>query len=148
MAHTRSIKAGPAHDRKRSGKADGPGFRPNKRLGQHFLVDRKIIHKIITRARFRHVVAVEKDRNLTLSLEKKLHRSGITNVTLVNADILKWDFREIESAPSSKIQVIGNLPYNISSPFLKKLIENRHRVARAVLMFQLEVGRRITACPG
>ncbi|MBW1736474.1 MAG: ribosomal RNA small subunit methyltransferase A [Deltaproteobacteria bacterium] len=172
MAHTRSIKAGPAHDRKRSGKADGPGFRPNKRLGQHFLVDRKIIHKIITRARFQasdlvleigpgqgsltlplartvcHVVAVEKDRNLTLSLEKKLHRSGITNVTLVNADILKWDFREIESAPSSKIQVIGNLPYNISSPFLKKLIENRHRVARAVLMFQLEVGRRITACPG
>jgi 16S rRNA (adenine1518-N6/adenine1519-N6)-dimethyltransferase len=172
MAQFTSIRAGPAGSHESSGKRGGERFRPKKRLGQHFLVDRRIIQKIINLSGFQasdmvleigpgrgsltlplarrvcHIVAVEKDSNLTLSLEKHLHRSGITNVTLINQDILKWDFREMDSGPSSKIHVIGNLPYNISSPFLEKLIGNRQRVARAVLMFQLEVGRRITACPG
>lgn len=172
MAQFGSIRVGSTGNRKSSGKPGGGRFRPKKRLGQHFLVDRRIIQKIIHCAGFqasdsvleigpgkgsltlplagrvRRIVAVEKDRNLTLSLEKQLHKSSITNVTLVNQDILEWDFREMDSVVSSKIYVIGNLPYNISSPFLKKLMANRQRIARAVLMFQLEVGRRITARPG
>ena len=44
--------------------------------------------------------------------------------------------------------VIGNLPYNISTPVLEKLIKNRDLIGRAVLMFQLEVARRLTAPPG
>jgi 16S rRNA (adenine1518-N6/adenine1519-N6)-dimethyltransferase len=69
-------------------------------------------------------------------------------VTLVNRDILQWDFDEVGPQSSTRIQVIGNLPYNISSPFLEKLTENRHLVGRAILMFQLEVAKRLTASPG
>ena len=148
------------------------GLRPKKRLGQHFLVDRGTIQRIISHAGFQpsdivleigpgqgaltfplarsvgQVFAVEKDSHLAGLLKDKLSRAGIANVTLVNQDILKWDFNEISMPSSVKIQVIGNLPYNISSPFLEKLVENRSLVSRAVLMFQLEVARRLTASPG
>jgi len=172
MAQFKSLTAGSKGSQKKSGKADGERFRPKKSLGQHFLVNRRIIQKIVHLAGFqssdlvleigpgkgsltvpiarqvRHIVAVEKDSDLTLLLEKRLYKSGITNVTLVNKDVLKWDFQEMDFAPLSKFIVIGNLPYNISSPFLEKFLQNRERFTRAVLMFQLEVGRRITASPG
>jgi 16S rRNA (adenine1518-N6/adenine1519-N6)-dimethyltransferase len=94
------------------------------------------------------VVGVEKDAQLVSSLKKNLSRKGIVNVTLISHDILKWDFREICLSPFSKIKVIGNLPYNISTPFLDKLIENRAFISKAVLMFQLEIAKRLTALPG
>lgn len=148
------------------------GFRPKKSLGQHFLHDLRIIHRIVTCAGFRdsdlvveigpgkgaltmplarsvgHVVAIEKDIRLINLLNKKLKRENIDNVTLVNRDILKWDFREIKLPLSTRIGVIGNLPYNISTPFLEKLIDNRAFIDRAVLMFQLEIGKRLTSSPG
>jgi len=175
LAHTRSIKPGPAHHRplqRVSGRIGGPGFRAKKRLGQHFLVEPEIINKIIGLAGFQssdlvleigpgqgaltlplartvgHVVAVEKDAQLVNALQKRLNRAGITNVTLINHDILKWDFREIRPPLSARLLVIGNLPYNISSPVLEKLIKNRELIRRAVLMFQLEVAKRLTASPG
>ncbi len=147
-------------------------FRPKKGLGQHFLLDSKITKKILARSRFGvsdlvleigsgrgaltlplarsvgHVVAVEKDRYLAESLEQKLSGAGISNVTLINDDILSFDLSKIFPAGSGKIQVIGNLPYNISSPILHKLTENRSLIARAVLMFQLEVAARLTASAG
>jgi len=147
-------------------------FHPKKRLGQHFLFNPRIIQKILSSARFGRtdpvleigpgkgaltlplaglvgqVVAVEKDEQLVGLLQEKLAGEGITNVTLVNCDILKWDFRNIALSPSSRLYVIGNLPYNISTPFLEKLIENRAYVNRAVLMFQLEIAKRLTALPG
>ena len=146
-------------------------IRPNKRLGQNFLVDPVTIEKIIGATRFSeqdtvleigaglgaltlplsrsvaHVVAVEKDRRLVESLKRELNRLKISNVTLVQGDILSFDFAGIQPAPLKKIQVAGNLPYNISSPVLKKLMENRQYVARAVLMFQWEVAKRLTAVP-
>ena len=149
-----------------------PRLRPSKKLGQHFLIDRNIIDKIITIAGFRasdpvleigpgtgaltlplskvvdHIVAVEKDAFLIELLKERLYEEGITNVTLINHDILRWDFHEAIPPSSTKIQVIGNLPYNISTPFLEKLIKNRGLLARAVLMFQLEVAERLTALPG
>jgi 16S rRNA (adenine1518-N6/adenine1519-N6)-dimethyltransferase len=153
-------------------KASSSGFRPKKRLGQHFLTDSKIIHEIIALSRFQpsdlileigpglgaltlplarsvsHVVAVEKDINLVHVLKKKLSRAGITNVTFVNRDILAFDIHEIRPSPSKKIKIIGNLPYNISSPFMERLAENRDLIGRAVLMFQLEFAKRIAASPG
>lgn len=148
------------------------GFRPSKRLGQHFLTDPHIIHEIVSRAGFnssdhileigsglgaltrplaplvRQIWAVEKDARLTRSLEKSLSQDGVANVTLINADILKLDIQELPGLPQKKIQVIGNLPYNISSPFLEKLIKNRDLISKAVLMFQVELARRLVSPPG
>ena len=147
-------------------------FRPKKRLGQHFLKDRGFIHEIITGAklgRFDHVLeigaglgaltiplsrrvrwifAVEKDSLLAARLEKSLSLEGIENVTVIHADALKLDFRHITGLTGEKIKVLGNLPYNISSPFLEKLKKNKELVSRAVLMFQLEFARRLIATPG
>jgi 16S rRNA (adenine1518-N6/adenine1519-N6)-dimethyltransferase len=147
-------------------------FRPTKRLGQHFLKDPLLIHEIIRRAGFKRpdqvleigpglgaltlplagsvqrIWAVEKDTRLIPMLEKRLSREGVHNVTLINADVLKWDFNVFSPLWEEKIQVIGNLPFNISSPFLEKLIKNRNRVNRAILMFQLDLARRLTASPG
>ncbi len=150
----------------------GPRFRPKKWLGQHFLIDTKVIKRIVSRAGFHssdmilevgpgqgaltmplarsvgHVFAVEKDPCLTSLLREKLSRAGISNVTLFNHDILSFDIHENLAPHQEKIQVIGNLPYNISTPFLERLIEYSDLIDRAVLMFQLEVAKRITASPG
>jgi len=149
-----------------------PGFSPKKSLGQNFLVDPWFIHTLVSYTMFqpsdlileigpglgaltipiarlvRHVVAVEKDTALIDLLNEKLSRAGITNVTLINKDILTFDISGIRAPSSSKIQVIGNLPYNISSPLLGKLLENREVIRKAVLMFQSEVARRLSASPG
>jgi 16S rRNA (adenine1518-N6/adenine1519-N6)-dimethyltransferase len=146
-------------------------LQPDKRLGQHFLINADIPGKIISSAGFRSsdvvleigpgqgaltlplsrtvssILAVEKDIRLTDFLRKRLSDSGITNVNLVCQDILRFDFDAIPLPPSEKIQVIGNLPYNISSPVLKKLMHHRDRLSRAVLMFQREVAERLTASP-
>jgi 16S rRNA (adenine1518-N6/adenine1519-N6)-dimethyltransferase len=94
------------------------------------------------------IVAIEKDPLLTDELRKRLSLAGIKNVDLINGDILKIDFAQIPLKPPNKIKIIGNLPYNISSPFLEKLTQNRDIVSRAVLMFQFEFARRLTAAPG
>ena len=147
-------------------------MRAKKRLGQHFLRDPAVIGQIIRRARFgpkdavveigpglgaltlplaesvRRVIGIEKDPRLVEILEKKLLRKGIGNVTLIREDVLKADFREIARSLGESLQLIGNLPFNISSPFLEKLIRSRDIVTRAVLTFQAEVGRRLAAGPG
>jgi 16S rRNA (adenine1518-N6/adenine1519-N6)-dimethyltransferase len=147
------------------------GLRPIKKLGQHFLVDPSVIARILGEASLNpkvpvveigpgrgaltlplarsvdHLLAVEKDSRLSSLLKKKLVKEGIDNVTIFNEDILKWDFNEIGLADHSEIQVIGNLPYNITSPVIEKLIKNRGIISRAILMFQKEVANRLTASP-
>jgi 16S rRNA (adenine1518-N6/adenine1519-N6)-dimethyltransferase len=81
-------------------------------------------------------------------LRKTLQRAGIDNVILVCGDILKLDFHEVLKDQEEKIYVIGNLPYNISSPFLEKIIKNKELVRRAVLTFQLELANRLVGSPG
>ena len=172
MAQPGSIKLGAISRPDHSGGVGPRKFRPKKRLAQHFLVDPKVIHKILMRAGFRnsdwvleigpgrgaltlplarsvqHIVAVEKDARLVHFLQERLDLAGITNVTVINHDILEWDFREIELPATTKIKVAGNLPYNISSPVLEKLIESKHILSKAILMFQLELAKRLTASPG
>lgn len=159
MAHTGSIKS-----------ASIP--RPKKRLGQHYLVNPAVIDEIVARSGFQssdlvleigpgmgaltlplaplvgHIIAVEKDGELVNVLGEKLTRAGVTNVTIINRDILEWDLNEINPFGLSRIQVAGNLPYNISSFVLEKLIDNRAKLGRAVLMFQSEFAKRLTASPG
>ena len=147
-------------------------LRPKKSLGQHFLKDKEIVREIVYKARFdsadrvleigpglgaltlllarrvHHVIAVEKDSRLTDILNKKLSAEKIENVHLINEDILKLDFSRILSLHERTLRVIGNLPYNISSPILEKLVENSHMVNRAVLMLQSELADRLIANTG
>lgn len=147
-------------------------FRPKKRLGQHFLRDRDVIAEIIERSgimesddileigaglgaltiplsvRAGRVVAVEKDRRLTEILGKKLSREGINNVILINDDILKMDLGKVIVPSDKKLKAIGNLPYNISSPFLERLFKHRGLISTAFLMFQYEFAERLLASPG
>jgi 16S rRNA (adenine1518-N6/adenine1519-N6)-dimethyltransferase len=153
-------------------KKDRDTLRPNKRLGQHFLRDRSVISEIIGRSGFlktddileigpglgaltlplsghvNSIIAVEKDGRLAETLEKRLSHEGITNVTLITDDILKFDPRCIDRPSGGKIKAIGNLPYNISSPFLERLFKHRDLITMAVLMFQYEFAERLLASPG
>ncbi|WP_319576577.1 16S rRNA (adenine(1518)-N(6)/adenine(1519)-N(6))-dimethyltransferase RsmA [uncultured Desulfobacter sp.] len=94
----------------------------------------------------KQVVAVEKDRRIIPLLEGELAEEEIRNVTIINQDILKTDIRQI--AGTEKLVVIGNLPYNISSQILFKLITVRQVVTRAFLMFQKELAERLLSSPG
>lgn len=149
-------------------------LRPDKRLGQHFLIDRNIVNRIIALSGFsssdvvleigpglgavtiplsrsvRHIVAVEKDRRLIPVLKDRLYRADIHNVTLINQDILSWNFLDAldHMCSGSRLKIIGNLPYNISSPLLERMIEQREMIDRAVVMLQKEVAERLTALPG
>jgi 16S rRNA (adenine1518-N6/adenine1519-N6)-dimethyltransferase len=147
-------------------------FRPQKSLAQHFLTNRKAIYKIVHRSGFglsdvvleigpgkgaitlplargvSHVFAVEKDPQLFALLGEKISQAGISNITLIHGDILKLDLDPIFTPHQDKIQVIGNLPYNISSPCLELLVARRSRIGRAVLMFQRELASRLAAAPG
>jgi 16S rRNA (adenine1518-N6/adenine1519-N6)-dimethyltransferase len=144
-------------------------FRPKKSLGQHFLRDPLVIEQILAGAELdksatvleigsgmgaltfplascvRHVIAVEKDGTLAEKLRAGLSREGIGNVTLIHEDILKLDMARLSE---EKIQVIGNIPYNISSPLIEQLIRNRELVSRAILTLQHELAARLTASPG
>jgi 16S rRNA (adenine1518-N6/adenine1519-N6)-dimethyltransferase len=145
---------------------------PQKRLGQHFLADRAVVRKMIDlmaldgseivleigpglgaltfplAERVGRVVAVEKDQRLFHLLSERLKMEGIQNVTLLHHDILKVDLLALTGGGSGKIRVVGNLPYNISSPMLEMVILERERVERAVFMLQLEVAQRLAAKPG
>jgi len=92
------------------------------------------------------VTAVEKDRRMIPLLEGELAEAGICNVTIVNQNILKTDIKEI--ADGARLTVVGNLPYNISSQILFKLVRTRSVVDRAFLMFQKELATRLLASPG
>lgn len=148
------------------------GFRPKKGLGQHFLQDDDMGRKMVSLAGFREsdhileigpglgaltlllagsvqkIIAVEKDPLLAAKLQKQMDLEGIRNVTLVTGDILRLDFGDRSFFGEKSMGVIGNLPYNISSPILEKLIQNRELFHRAVLMFQAEFAKRVSASPG
>ena len=92
------------------------------------------------------VVAVEKDRRIIPLLESELSDAGISNVSIINQNILKTDIFKI--ADGEKLVVMGNLPYNISSQILFKLVKARSVLSRAFLMFQKELAGRLIASPG
>lgn len=148
------------------------GLRPQKRLGQNFLSDASTARMIVSRAGVRpedivieigsglgaltlplaraarKVYAIEKDRSLSAILESELPANGISNVDLVEADVLQLNWVDLARRAGSPLTVFGNLPYNISSQVVVRLIELRRYVARAVLMFQRELAARLAAAPG
>jgi 16S rRNA (adenine1518-N6/adenine1519-N6)-dimethyltransferase len=143
--------------------------RAKKRLGQNFLVDETYARRVVGAFAPREgetvveigpgrgaltamllesgarVVAVEFDRDLVALLRARF--SARSNFTLVEADALDVDFCAAV-APSASARVVANLPYNISTAILQRLIEQRRCVAEMVLMLQREVVERIAAPPG
>ena len=144
---------------------------PKKQLGQNFLSDPSTAEMIINRSGIgsgdtllevgaglgaltipaarasKKLYAVEKDQGLIDLLKTELLVYKISNTTLINSDILQLDLKQFVEDESEKIIVIGNLPYNISSMLLVRLINNRNIVSRAILMFQKEMAKRIYAAP-
>jgi len=93
-----------------------------------------------------HVTAVETDVRLIPLLQQELDTENLKNVTIIHKNILKVDITDL--ARDKKFVVIGNLPYNISSQILIKLVEERRCIETAFLMFQKELAKRIIAKPG
>ncbi|MBU1195604.1 MAG: ribosomal RNA small subunit methyltransferase A [Proteobacteria bacterium] len=93
-----------------------------------------------------HVTVVEKDFRLVPLLKQELENAGLNHVTILTMDALKLDIRTI--VKDQKLVVIGNLPYNISSQILFKLVEDSQYIEKAFLMFQKELATRILAAPG
>jgi 16S rRNA (adenine1518-N6/adenine1519-N6)-dimethyltransferase len=94
----------------------------------------------------RHVTVVEKDRRLIPLLTQTLESEGIDWVKVLNQDFLKTDIASL--AEGRKLWVMGNLPYNISSQILFRLIRSRGVIGKACLMFQRELADRILTPPG
>ena len=93
-----------------------------------------------------HVTAVEKDAHLIPLLQQELDNENLSHVHIVNKDVMKIDIKAL--AGDKKLVIIGNLPYNISSQILIKLVEERSCIDEAFLMFQKELAKRILAPPG
>lgn len=143
---------------------------PRKKLGQSFLIDKNVIRKISAAAQVTEndivveigagigimtedlaqnaakLIAVEIDDKLVEVLKDKL--SKYNNVQIYHGDILKFDFGTVARNGQQKIKVIGNVPYNISSPLLFRLISFRKFIDSFVLMLQKEVVQRLVAAPG
>jgi 16S rRNA (adenine1518-N6/adenine1519-N6)-dimethyltransferase len=94
------------------------------------------------------VLAVEVDRHLIPRLRERLAEHQLTNVEIVEQDILAFDFEEAAAKKFGPLKVVGNLPYSISSPVVFRLLALRRLIPLAVLMFQREVADRIAAPPG
>ena len=147
-------------------------LRPKKYMGQNFLSDPSTAETIISRAHLssedvvleigaglgaltivlarvvKRVYAVEKDHQLIELLKTELLANRISNCEVIVKNILEMDLHAISDTTGSKITVIGNLPYGISSQILIKLIQSRSAIERTVLMFQKELAQRIAAQPG
>ena len=137
---------------------------PRKRFGQNFLVDHRIINQIISTISPKnddsiieigpgkgaitfpiieyldHLSVIEIDRDLVSMLKSKEQEK----LTIFQTDALTFDFSQI----SNKLRVIGNLPYNISSPLLFHLLDYRKQIIDMTFMLQKEVVDRIVAPPG
>lgn len=94
----------------------------------------------------RQVVVVEKDRRLVPLLRQELENQDIDWVEILNTDVMKTDIAAL--AKDKKLVVISNLPYNISSQILFRLVQERVYIEKAFLMFQKELAVRILASPG
>ena len=142
------------------------GHLPRKRFGQHFLVDSGVIDAIVraiapregqalveigpglgalTRPlleRVSRLTVVELDRDLAARLRRN------PALQVVEADVLTVDFRALSAVAGQPLRVVGNLPYNISTPILFHLLEVADAVVDQHFMLQKEVVDRMVAAPG
>jgi len=148
------------------------GFRFQKKYGQNFLIDPRVLEKIVRAADItpedfvleigpgigtmtqylaeaaRAVAAVEIDRNLIPILADTL--GEYKNVTVINEDILKVDIAALacERNGGRPVKVVANLPYYITTPIIMGIFEKQAPVASITVMVQKEVAERMRAEPG
>jgi 16S rRNA (adenine1518-N6/adenine1519-N6)-dimethyltransferase len=142
--------------------------RPRKRFGQHFLHDAQVIERIVAAidpkpgqrlveigpgegvltgpvlARAGRLDVVELDRDLAATLADRLGQPA--GLTIHQADALKFDFASL--ATDGPIRVIGNLPYNISTPLIFHLLAQAEVISDMLFMLQKEVVDRLVASAG
>lgn len=140
--------------------------RARKRFGQHFLVDPHVVDSIVRAidpqpddiiveigpghgaiteplaSRAGRLHCIELDRDLVAALRRRW--ADRDNVTIHEADALNFDFCKL----GEKLRVVGNLPYNISTPLLFRLLECRECISDMHFMLQKEVVDRMAAGPG
>ncbi len=97
-------------------------------------------------AKAKKVIAVELDERLVGFLQSGLDSQEIDNVKIVNQDILKFNLDE-HLVPGEKYKIVANLPYNISSVFLRLFLSSPRQPQSLTLMLQKEVVKRLTALP-
>lgn len=138
---------------------------PRKRFGQHFLVDRFVIESIVdciepqpldalveigpglgamtnpVVQRSRQLTVIELDRDLAARLRQR------SELNVIEADVLNVDFTELSARLAKPLRIIGNLPYNISTPILFHLMGFVDAVQDQHFMLQKEVVNRMVASP-
>jgi 16S rRNA (adenine1518-N6/adenine1519-N6)-dimethyltransferase len=146
------------------------GLRPRKGWGQHFLIDRNILNKVVHTAQVgsddvvlevgpglgemteslarlaRQVIAVEIDQRLVEILKEKM--ANHSNVDVVQKDILDVDFGAFLGHEGPRVKVVANLPYKISTPLVFRFIDSKEVFSSLTLMLQREVAERMVARPG
>jgi 16S rRNA (adenine1518-N6/adenine1519-N6)-dimethyltransferase len=147
------------------------GLSPRKRFGQNFLVRADLAERIVEHShlladdvaveigpgtgaltlhlvgRVRQVVAVEKDDGLVELLREELAEAP--GLEVMHADFLEVDLAALAAARGvEKLAVVGNIPYNITTPILERLFEQREVVRSAVLLVQKEYAARLGAPAG
>jgi 16S rRNA (adenine1518-N6/adenine1519-N6)-dimethyltransferase len=147
-------------------------LRAKKKLGQNFLKNPAIIDEIIAESNLtakdtvleigaglgaltlplgrviQNVIALEIDKQIIPLLHNEINAANLKNISIIETNALKCDFEELIPLDARPVIVMGNLPYQISSQILIKLIQNRVMISRAVLMFQKELAERLMASPG
>ena len=141
--------------------------RPRKRFGQHFLVDEGVIAAIVAAVapkpgeavveigpglgaltrplleRCGALTVIELDRDLAARLRRA------PGLEVIEADVLRVDFAALAAARGgARLRIVGNLPYNISTPILFHLLGAVDDVADQHVMLQREVAQRMSAAPG
>ena len=147
------------------------GLSPRKRFGQNFLLREDLAERIVEHARLRpedhvieigpgagaltpriaqrcqHVIAVEKDRGLAEYLREEM--AEWRGIDVVEGDFLEFDLVAAAAASGTEqFVVVGNIPYNITTPILEHLFEQRSVVRSAVLLVQKEYAERLAAAAG
>jgi len=150
---------------------DRYGFKFSKSLGQNFLIDGNIINKIIEVAeldensgvieigpgfgtltqmlckRAKKVVAIEVDKGL-----EEIHRGTLNykNLKIIYEDFLKSDINKliVEEFRGMDVKIVANLPYYITTPIIMKILEEKYRISKVVVMVQKEVAQRLNATAG
>ncbi len=140
--------------------------KPSKGMGQNFLVDRPTLNKIIAVAeltkedvilevgpglgtltqelakRVKKVIAVEKDAKMIEMLKENL--KDYKNIEIIKGDILKFSSSQLQA---SSFKVVANIPYYLTSPLIRKFLEDKNPPEQIILMVQKEIAQKICAKP-